>query len=260
MSGFFPTTLAATVHNAVNRLPRKHSGHAACKLLSVSPGSVEVDGVMNPRSVRKSSWQAVVLLASAMSISQLAYGTVASSVPSGAGVAVLAGMWCTQDAQFGETIVDYSASGLEVTAFTVLSEADPRHIGRQSSMQLTIEAPNVFVRRDATGADQVFSVYGDGLTVDSVWVENRGTRQEVRQPVTSQSYYRCDVRSALQRAQAFLSSPKAEAATRKALQRDAEMKAQAEQWSEVEQRRVESRDAFYSAVIRQLTQGRTSIN
>jgi hypothetical protein len=260
MSGFFPPASVTTGHNVGKHLPHKRSGPAACKLLSVPLGLVEVDGVMNPRSVRNSSWQAIVLLASAMSISQLAHGTVATSAQSGAGAAVLAGMWCTQDAQYGETIVDYSASGLEVTAFTVLSEADPRHIGRQSSMQLTVEAPNVFVRRDATGADQVFSVYGDGLTVASVWVENRGTRQEVRQSVASQSYYRCDVRSALQRAQAFLSSPKAEAATRKALQREAEMKAQAEQWAEVEQRRAESRDAFYSGVIRQLTQGRTSID
>lgn len=219
-----------------------------------------LDVVMNPRSVFRSTWQAAALLASVMSISPPAHATVATSAPSGAGAALLQGMWCTQDAKYGETIVDYSASGLQVTAFTVLSEADPRHIGKQSSMQLTIESPNVFVRRDATGADQVFSVYGDGLTVDSVWVENRGTRQEVRQPVTSQSYYRCDVRSALQRAQAFLSSPKAEAATRKALQREAEMKAQAEQWqredAEVEQRRNDSRDAFYSGVIRQLTQAR----
>lgn len=220
---------------------------------------------MNSKSVCNSNWRAAAaLLASAMSISQVAHGTVATSSPSGTGAAVLAGMWCNLDENHGETIVGYSASGLEVTAFTVLSEADPRRIGKRSSMQLAIEAPNIFVRRDSTGADQVFSVHGDGLTIDSIWVENRGTRTEIRQPVTTQSYYRCDVRSALQRAQAFLSSPRAEEATRKALRREAEIQAQIEQWqredAEVEQRRNVSRDAFYSGVIRQLSQARGSIS
>jgi hypothetical protein len=162
-------------------------------------------------------------------------------------------MWCSRDAESGETIIDYSASGLEVTAFTVLSEADPRRIGSQSSMRLKIEASNVFSRSDPTGAEEVFSVHGDGLTVDSFLVQNRGTRAELRQALATQSYRRCDVRQALQRAQAFLSSPKAEAATRKALQFEAQQQADMDEWQRenaaVEQRRTASRDAFYADLI-----------
>ena len=198
----------------------------------------------------------MVWLASALVAPQAANATVASA-PNG-GAKILGGMWCSQDAQAGETIVDYSASGLEVTAFTVLSEADPRRIGRQSSMQLTMAAPNVFLRRDSAGAEEVFSVYGDGLTIDSFLVQNRGTREELRQALTSQSYHRCDVRQALQRAQAFLSSPKAEEATRKAFQIEAQQQAEIDQWQDenaaVEQRRNASRDAFYADLIQQTGQ------
>ncbi len=49
----------------------------------------------------------------------------------------LEGMWCSQDGSAGETIVQYSATDSEVTAFTVLSELDPRRIGSQASIQLT---------------------------------------------------------------------------------------------------------------------------
>lgn len=192
-------------------------------------------------------------LASSLAVPQLALATVAGATPSHGGATILGGMWCSQDAKSGETIVDYSASGLEVTAFTVLSEADPRRIGRQSSMQLKIEASNVFSRSDATGAEEVFSVDGDGLTVDSFLVQNRGTRAEQRQVLATQSYRRCDVRQALQRAQAFLSSPRAEAATRKAVQFEAQQRADIEQWQHenaaVEQRRNASRDAFYADLI-----------
>src|SRR5688572_30078622 len=105
-------------------------------------------------SMRKLFSRAVVpmvWLASALVAPQAANATVASA-PNG-GAKVLGGMWCSQDAQAGETIVDYSASGLEVTAFTVLSEADPRRIGRQSSMQLTMAAPNVFLRSDSAAEE-----------------------------------------------------------------------------------------------------------
>jgi hypothetical protein len=171
-------------------------------------------------------------------------------------------MWCNQDASNSETIVQYSAAGLEVRAFTVLSEADPRRIGSQATMHLTVEAPNVFVRRDFAGSDEVFRVERDGLTVDSFSVLNRGTAEEVRQVVTTQSYHKCDVRIAFERTQAFLSSPRAEQATRNAMQREAERHAEKEylerENAAIEERRNASLEAYYTGLIRQLSQLRAS--
>lgn len=155
----------------------------------------------------------------------------------------LEGMWCSEDANAGDTILQYSAAGSDITAFTVLSEADPRRIGRQSSIHLTAEAPNVFVRR-SFGVDEEFSVHSERLTVSSLWISNRGTTDETRQVVATRTYYKCDVGQALRRAQEFLSSPKAEEATRLALQREAD--------AELEQRRNSSKDAYYGGLIRQL--------
>jgi hypothetical protein len=219
------------------------------------------------RSVFKCIGPAVVRilwLLPALSITQSVQATVPESSPRDGGATALAGMWCNQDAGHGETVVQYSVAGLEVTAFVVLSEDDPRRIGRQSSMRLTIEAPNVFLRRDLAGPDEVFSVHRDGLTVDSFWAPDRGARKEERQALTTQSYHRCDVREALQRAQAFLSSPRAEAATRKALQREAERKADIEQWeredAEAQQRRNATREAYYADLIQQLSQVRGNVS
>ncbi len=156
----------------------------------------------------------------------------------------LEGMWCSQDAGAGETIVQYSATDSAVTAFTVLSEADPRRIGSQASIQLTAEAPNVFVRRALVGADEEFSVQSEQLTVNSLWISNRGTSKETRQVLASQIYYKCDVGQALRRAQAFMSSPKAEQATRLALLRDEQI--------ELDTVRNASKDAYYAGLIRQL--------
>lgn len=156
----------------------------------------------------------------------------------------LEGMWCSQDAGVGETIVQYSATDSEVTAFTVLSEADPRQIGSQASINLTSESPTVFVRRALVGADEEFSVQNEQLTVNSLWISNRGTSKETRQVLASQTFYKCDVGQALRRAQAFMSSPKAEEATRMALLRD--------QQFELESIRNASRDAYYAGLIRQL--------
>lgn len=156
----------------------------------------------------------------------------------------LDGMWCSQGGSAGETIVQYSSTGSDVTAFTVLSEADPRQIGSQASIHLTAEAPNVFVRRGVIGADQEFSVQSERLTVKSLWIFNRGTSKESRQELATQTYYKCDVGQALRRAQAFLSSPQAEEATRKALLREEQV--------ELEDRRNASKDAYYAGLIRQL--------
>lgn len=153
-------------------------------------------------------------------------------------------MWCSDDANAGETIVQYQAAGSDITAFTVLSEADPRRIGSQASMHLTAEAPNLFVRR-AFGADQEFSVHSERLTVNSLLIWNRGTSNETRQVVATRTYYKCDVGQAWRRAQEFLSSPQAEAATRLALQREAD--------AELEERRNSSKDAYYGGLIRQLS-------
>lgn len=196
--------------------------------------------------------RAIVLMAALL-------GTQAAHATAGPAKA-LEGMWCSEDASSDATIVQYSTIGSNVTAFTVLSEADPRRIGRQASMQLTAEAPNVFVRRTFDGADEMFSVHSGRLTVDSLWVWNRGTSSETRQVMTTRSFYKCDVSKALQRAQAFMTSPQAEQATRKALQREAQMKAAVEQReredAELQERRNASREAYYADLLHQLNQAR----
>jgi hypothetical protein len=156
----------------------------------------------------------------------------------------LEGLWCSQDESAGATIVQYSAKDSEITAFTVLSEADPRRIGSEASIELTAEAPNVFVRRALVGADEEFSVQSERLTVNSLWISNRGARNETRQVLATQTYYKCDMGQALRRAQAFMSSPKAEEATRMALLRDEQV--------ELEITRNAGKDAYYGGLIRQL--------
>jgi hypothetical protein len=175
-----------------------------------------------------------------------ALGSQAAHATSGS-AAALEGMWCSEDANASKTIVQYSAAGADITEFTVLSEADPRRIGTQSSIHLTAEAPNVFVRR-AFGADQEFSVHRERLTVNSLWIWNRGTSNETRQVVATRTYYKCDVGQAFRRAQEFLSSPKAEEATRLAVQREAD--------AELQERRNSIKDAYYGGLIRQLNLGR----
>lgn len=205
------------------------------------------------------SGRTVQVIAQATWLAAALFTTQAAHAMAGPAKA-LEGMWCSEDANAGATIVQYSAIGSNVTAFTVLSEADPRRIGRQSSMQLTAQAPNVFVRRDFDGADEMFSVQSGRLTVESLWVWNRGTSSETRQVMATRSYYKCDVSKALQRAQAFLTSPQAEAATRKALQREAQMKAAVEQRdredAELQERRNASREAYYADLLHQLNQAR----
>jgi hypothetical protein len=130
----------------------------------------------------------------------------------------LEGTWCSHD---GETIVQYFVSGANVTALTVLSEADPRQVGSRTSLPL----------------------------------------DEAR-VLASSAYHKCDQRQAWARAQAFLSSPAAEQATRKALQAELARKSEVEQLQredeEVEQRRNAERDAHFAEVIQQLSLGRRS--
>jgi hypothetical protein len=130
----------------------------------------------------------------------------------------LEGTWCSQD---GETIVQYFVTGSNVTALTVLSEADPRQVGSRTS-----------------------------LAVD-----------EARM-LTGRSYHKCDQRQAWARAQAFLSSPAAERATRKALQAEIARKSEVEQLqredAEMEQRRNAERDAYFAELIQQLSLVRRS--
>lgn len=177
-----------------------------------------------------------------------ALGTQVAHATAGSAKA-LEGMWCSEDADSGDTIVQYSAAGADITTFTVLSEADPRRIGSQSSMHLTAEAPNVFVRR-SFGADEQFSVHSERLTVNSLWIRDRGTSNETRQVLATRTYYKCDVGQALRRAQEFLMSPKAEEATRLALQREAD--------AELAERRNSSKDAYYGGLIRQLNLARVT--
>jgi hypothetical protein len=170
-------------------------------------------------------------------------GTQAAYATAGSAKA-LEGMWCSEDANSGDTIVQYSAAGSDITAFTVLSEADPRRIGSQASIRVTAESPNVFMHRAFGGADEEFSVHSERLTVNSLWIWNRGTDQETRHVLATRTYYKCDVGQALRRAQEFMSSPKAEQATRLALLREED--------AELEQRRNSSKDAYYAGLIRQL--------
>jgi hypothetical protein len=229
----------------------------ACKLL-YSPGHSRAAN----RYMSNASSSVRIVPAVVMS----ALLAVLCSVPPAHATAIsakaLEGTWCSQNASSGETIVQYSAAGSNVTAFTVLSEADPRQVGMQLSKHLTAESPNVFVHRDANGADEQFSVQSERLTVDWLWIADRGTGNETRQVLATQTYYKCDVSRALQRAQAFLSSPKAEQATRRALQREANVKAAVEQIvrenAEMEERRNASKDAYYGSLIRQLSRARNT--
>ena len=129
----------------------------------------------------------------------------------------LEGTWCSSD---GETIVQYFVSGSNVTALTVLSEADPRQVGNSTSLPL----------------------------------------DEARLLAT-RSYRKCDQRQAWARAQAFLSSPAAEAATRKALQAEIARKEVEDIQREdaaMEQRRNAERDAYFAELIQQLSLVRRS--
>lgn len=194
------------------------------------------------RTVGRIASKVVLPMLLAVLGSQTAQATVGS-------VEALEGMWCSEDPSAGATIVRYSAAGSNITAFTVLSETDPRRIGSQSSMQVVAEAPNVFVRH-AFGTDEEFSVHSERLTVNSLRIWNRGTSNELREVLDTRTYYKCDVGQALRRAQEFLSSPKAEQATRLALQREAD--------AELQQRRVSSKDAYYGGLIRQLNLARNA--
>jgi hypothetical protein len=130
----------------------------------------------------------------------------------------LAGTWCSRD---GETIVQYFVSGPNVTALTVLSEADPRQVGSRTSLAL----------------DEARSL-------------------------AKLSFHKCDQRQAWARAQAFLSSPAAEQATRKALQAEIARKSELEQMqregAEMEQRRNAERDAYFAELIQQFSLVRRS--
>jgi hypothetical protein len=80
--------------------------------------------------------------------------------------------------------------------------------------------------------------------------------------LTSGSYHKCDQRQAWARAQAFLSSPAAEQATRKALQAEIARKSEVEQFqredAEMEQRRNAERDAYFAELLQQLSLVRRS--
>jgi hypothetical protein len=80
--------------------------------------------------------------------------------------------------------------------------------------------------------------------------------------LTSGSYHKCDQRQAWARAQAFLSSPAAEQATRKALQAEIARKSEVEELqredAEMAQRRNAERDAYFAELIQQLSLARRS--
>ena len=80
--------------------------------------------------------------------------------------------------------------------------------------------------------------------------------------LTTRSYHKCDQRQAWARAQAFLSSPAAEEATRRALQAEIARKSEVEELqredAETEQRRNAERDAYFAELIQQLSLARRS--
>lgn len=148
----------------------------------------------------------------------LAMMSVAQATSHDGSTQSLEGTWCSQD---GETIVQYFVSGSDVTALTVLSEADPRRVGSQTSLPL-----------------------------------------EEARLLTTRSYHKCDQRQAWARAQAFLSSPAAEQATRKALQAELARKSEVEELQRedaaMEQRRNAERDAYFAELLQQLSLARRS--
>jgi hypothetical protein len=80
--------------------------------------------------------------------------------------------------------------------------------------------------------------------------------------LASGSYHKCDQRQAWARAQAFLSSPAAEQATRQALQAELARKSEVEELQRedaaMEQRRNAERDAYFAELIQQLSLARRS--
>lgn len=80
--------------------------------------------------------------------------------------------------------------------------------------------------------------------------------------LAGRSYLKCDQRQAWARAQAFLSSPAAEEATRKALQAEIARKSEIEllqlEDAATEQRRNAERDAYFAELIQQLSLARRS--
>ena len=80
--------------------------------------------------------------------------------------------------------------------------------------------------------------------------------------LASRSYHKCDQRQAWARAQAFLSSPAAEQATRKALQAEVARRSEVERMqrdgAEMEQRRNAERDANFAELIQQISLVRRS--
>ena len=80
--------------------------------------------------------------------------------------------------------------------------------------------------------------------------------------LTSRSYHKCDQRQAWARAQAFLSSPAAAQATRKALHAELARKSEVEELQRedaaMEQRRNAERDAYFAELIQQLSLARRS--
>ena len=80
--------------------------------------------------------------------------------------------------------------------------------------------------------------------------------------LAGRSYLKCDQRQAWARAQAFLSSPAAEQATRKALQAEIARQSEVEllqlEDAETEQRRNAERDAYFADLIQQLSLARRS--
>ena len=133
----------------------------------------------------------------------------------------LEGTWCSQDAHSGETIVQYFVSESNVTALTVLSEADPRRVGSSTSLEF-----------------------------------------EEARSLASGAYQKCDFRQAWARAQAFLASPAAEAATRRVMAAEIARKFELEllerEDAELQQRRDAERDAYFAELIQQLSLVRRS--
>lgn len=85
---------------------------------------------------------------------------------------------------------------------------------------------------------------------------------EEARSLTRRSYHKCDQRQAWARAQAFLSSPAAEQAIRKALQAELARKSEVEELQRedaaMEQRRNAERDAYFAELIQQLSLVRRS--
>lgn len=144
-------------------------------------------------------------------------------------------------------------------SLTSIIRAVAVHLAMMSVAHATSSLEGTWCSQDGDSIVQYF-VKGSNVTALTVLSETDPRRvgsqtslamAEARE-LTSGAYHKCDQRQAWARAQAFLSSPAAEAATRRALQAEELQREDAA----MEQRRNAERDAYFAALIQQFNLAR----